>query len=77
MGEHPNNKNINTFNFKVKVDYINPFKIYIKYCQTLDFDSFPNILMKTLIIKINKNKLVRWNPNKKPPGSNLFLLIGG
>ena len=31
--------------------------------------------MKTFIVKI-KIKLVRWGPNKKPPGTILFLLIG-
>jgi len=34
---------------------------------------FPDIPMNTLLIKI-KNKT--WDPNKKPPGGNLFLLIG-
>ena len=41
------------------------------------FRSFPLIFQwKPQQIKI-KIKLVRWDPNKKPPGGNLFLLIGG
>ena len=52
-------------------------KIYIWYCQKLDFEASPNIPLNTLIIKI-KIKLVRWDTNKKKsPGGNLFLLIGG
>ena len=39
-------------------------KIYIWYCQKLDFEASPNIPLNTLIIKI-KIKLVRWDTNKK------------
>ena len=39
-------------------------KIYIWYCQKLDFEASPNIPLNTLIIII-KIKLVRWDTNKK------------
>ena len=40
-----------------KFDYVikSLIKIYIKYCQKLDFEAFPNIPMKTLILKIKNS----------------------
>ena len=46
--------------------------LYLKYCQKLGFETLPTYSNDNL-----KYKLVSWDPNKKHPGTILFLLIGG
>ena len=48
------------------------FQIYIKYCQKLDFETFPEYSNEKL-----NNKLGRWDPKKKQLQVSIYFVNRG